>query len=509
MESVSPKKGKGSKSKHIRCPFEGCEKLYKSQNGLTYHLPKCPKKGKGKVQRKGKGKVSAATAAAAAEHAEREAAAAAEEAARERTPSPPPPPPPRRRNVTSQHLLPRWETVSFEEEAGVMEERLPEYSLYNSSSSPSDNGAGGGSSSPDSSTSGGSSSHVHGANRNLNGFTRLPVSDLWLFGVHPMREPLRLAICHKCGQRVLATALPKHSDQCKIPKKKWIGGLEGETVVGSMVATGPAPIRPARGTPGIPIASSSSSSSKTSDRGTGSAAVAPAPSAAAAAAAAAKVGASRPQKRVAAPLKRPGKFAKTADGADKPTVAVTATTVNGTPIIGPPVTAGPGYVIVLEPMQTKGLLAVPRAQKLSQPSPLSWRDRAQLRHIMDAEELHASQEGVGGVGKHGEAVDEGQAKDAMKQPALPIPGSRRNTTATTKRERAAANKKVAHKTPPPVAKLDDKTGEKKGNAKEPVAPPARTFKRSCPTPKCNGVGHRTGKFAFHFALSGCPNAPKV
>eukprot|EP00040_Diaphanoeca_grandis_P022741 m.122790 g.122790 ORF g.122790 m.122790 type:complete len:562 (+) comp28942_c0_seq2:307-1992(+) len=47
-----------------------------------------------------------------------------------------------------------------------------------------------------------------------------------------------------------------------------------------------------------------------------------------------------------------------------------------------------------------------------------------------------------------------------------------------------------------------KTTPPSGHA--PASPDGRAYKRRCPTPGCDGFGHRTGKFSFHHTPSGCP-----
>ena len=410
---------------------------------------------------------------------------------------------------------------------------------YSYSSSSSDNGAasspesfgsggggssssgGGGGGSADGGNGNGNHRHHCGYGANLNGFTRLPVSDLWLFGVHPMREPLRLGICHKCGQRVLAAALPKHAEQCKIPKKKWKGTAAaegGEAAAGAAAGAG-------KGAGSNSGSHDNAAGAADGGGGGGPALTAAVPAAAHSATAnvdSGKVGTSRPQKRVTAPPKRSSKHAKTTtDGADKPGVPA-ARTHTDDPDLGEAVTSGPGYVIVLEPIQTPGTLVIRRGSKVSEPSPLSWRDRAQLRLIMDAE---AEEEGNSATdGGHGIVqLQQLQEQKEESQPALPVPPRRRGSNNTTssntaaskrEKERVAVKKekeKVAHKTPPPLLETGAATDSARlaKSKAEPASPPARTFKRRCPTPKCTGEGHRTGKFEFHFTVSGCPNAAKA
>ena len=64
---------------------------------------------------------------------------------------------------------------------------------------------------------------------------------------------------------------------------------------------------------------------------------------------------------------------------------------------------------------------------------------------------------------------------------------------------------------PAVAKIKKASsaekGEKKGKAGDAHQPSStRKFKKKCPTVGCTGAGHRTGKFDWHFTLSGCPTA---
>jgi hypothetical protein len=302
---------------------------------------------------------------------------------------------------------------------------------------------------------------------------RIPVSDLWLFGVHPLREPLRLTVCNICEQRVLATAFTHHVDECRVHKRK----ADEEDAREAAAAAAAAVAAAAKAIVDAATAKANATAAK--------------------------------EERAAAKLLNGSKKQRLAGGG-KSNPMITAGKLTTTSMTPTPTTAAAaaayathtaGADIPTFVPSLAGEEFVPKGQ-----SPLSWRDRAQLREIMHADGTTSTVSGIVGM----DVFDPEAAATSMAAAAAAVANKPKSKLGGSQKSLL-----LKVKLPPGTAKIPKakkvsagngyaEKGVKRDDPSQPTS--SRRFKKRCPTVGCTGVGHRTGKFDWHFTVSGCPTA---